>query len=83
MRSGHLDNGHLSYMKNTIDFREVVDFTRYELLGHVGLLTPSGFSELTDDKKTEVYERAWQAVMDACTYMTSALNIDELQTKHH
>lgn len=82
MRSGHLDNGHLSFMTNIIDFRKVVDFVRFELLGDLHMPTPSEFNELSNEEKKEVYRRIWDAHIDACTYMTSALNIAELNDKH-
>ena len=69
-------------MIQNIEFREIVDFTRYELMGNLNLPTPEVFNESSEETKKEVYERAWYAVMNACTYMTAALNIDELQAPY-
>lgn len=69
-------------MINNIDFKEVVDFTRYELLGNLNLPTPEVFNESSEEAKKEVYERVWHAVMNANTYMTAAINIDDLQAPY-
>lgn len=65
-----------------IDFKEVVDFTRYELMGNLNLPTPEVFNESSENEKNEVYERVWYAFMNACSYMTAAMNIDEMQTPY-
>lgn len=69
-------------MLQNIDFREVVDFTRYELLGNLSLMTPELFETVSESAKKESYERAWLAIMNACSYMTAALNIDDLQAQY-
>ena len=66
----------------SVDFREVFDFTRYELLGHLHLPTPAEFNDSSEDEKNETYERAWSAIMNACQYMTAVLNIDEVQAQY-
>ena len=69
-------------MKDLVDFKNVVDTVRFDLLGSIELPTPSGFEKLSDEEKARLYQQIWDLHHDMCCYLSSSLYIDEINKKY-
>lgn len=65
-----------------VDFKEVVKFVRFNILANVRSDTLGEFHNLPDDVKLSVYSESWRGIIDACNYISSALDIDKLQSNY-
>ena len=69
-------------MKDLVDFKNVVDTVRFNLLGSIELPLPSEFERLDNEQKTQLYQRIFDLHHDMCCYLSSSLYIDELNKKY-
>lgn len=69
-------------MNEKINFRNVAQVVRFELLGSLNMPTPSNFETLSDEEKAQIYEKLFDLHHDVCCYLSSALYLDELATKY-
>ena len=65
-------------MKEKIDFCEVVNVVRMNMLGSIVLPLPSEFERLDEEKKSQLYQKIFELHHDMCCYLSSSLYIDEL-----
>lgn len=69
-------------MKKSIDFKEVVNEVRFDMMGQFQMVTPSEFSKMCEDDKIEFYTRLFDLHHDVCEMLSSALSIDKFRIKY-
>ena len=69
-------------MKDLVDFKNVVDTVRFNLLGSIELPLPSEFERLDNEQKSQLYRRIFDLHHDMCCYLSSSLYIDELNKRY-
>lgn len=65
-------------MAKQVDFKNVVSQVRYDILGSFKMVTPSEFEMLSDKEQIELYHRLFKLHHDCCNFLSSYLDIDEL-----
>lgn len=65
-------------MAKNVDFKKVASEVRYGILGSFQMMTPSEFEKLPDQEKVLFYERIFKLHHDCCNFITSYLDIDDL-----
>lgn len=69
-------------MKNLVDFKNVVNTVRFNLLGSIELPLPSEFESLDEEQKSQLYRRIFDLHHDVCCYLSSSLYLDELNKRY-
>lgn len=69
-------------MKEKIDFSEVANVVRFNMLGSINLPLTSEFERLDNEQKTQLYRRIYELYHDMCCYLSSSLYIDELNKRY-
>lgn len=70
-------------MAKHVDFKNVVTLVRYCILGSFQMLTPDEFEKLSDNEQIEHYNRLFKLHHDCCNYLTSYLDIDDLNQEYN
>lgn len=69
-------------MKEKIDFSEVANVVRFNMLGSIELPLPSEFERLDNEQKSQLYQRIFDLHHDMCCYLSSSLYLDEINKKY-
>lgn len=69
-------------MKDLVDFKNVVNTVRFNLLGSIDLPLPSEFESLDEEQKSQLYRRIFDLHHDMCCYLSSSLYLDELNKRY-
>lgn len=69
-------------MKDLVDFKNVVNTVRFNLLGSIELPLPSEFERLDEEQKSHLYRRIFDLHHDVCCYLSSSLYLDELNKRY-
>lgn len=69
-------------MKDLVDFKNVVNTIRFNLLGSIELPLPSEFESLDKEQKSQLYRRIFDLHHDMCCYLSSSLYLDELNKRY-
>ena len=69
-------------MNKKIDFKQVAETVRFDLLGSIEMPTPCDFAILSAEEKISLYKRIFDLYHDVCCYLSSSLDIDELISKY-
>ena len=70
-------------MAKQIDFKNVAFQLRYDILGNFKMLVPSDFEKLSETQKMEFYRRLFELHHDVCNFLTSYLDIDDLNQNYN
>lgn len=70
-------------MAKNVDFKNVASEVRYGILGSFQMMTPSEFEKLSEPEKVLFYERIFKLHHDCCNFLTSYLDIDELNHNYN
>lgn len=66
-----------------IDFKKVAYWARFGMLGSVKRPTPADFEKLSEQEKLDLYSQMFDLHHDLCNYLSSYLDIEELQEKYN
>lgn len=69
-------------MKEKIDFSEVANVVRFNMLNSIELPLPTEFERLDEEQKSQLYQRIFGLHHDMCCYLSSSLYIDELNKRY-
>lgn len=69
-------------MEKTVDFKQVAYQARFNIMSAVQLPPPEVFKRLSDDEKYDLYKRIFETYHDLTNFLTSSLDIDDLQTRY-
>lgn len=70
-------------MAKNVDFKNVAKQVRYDILGGFKMMVPSEFEKLSEKEKLEFYQRVFDLHHDCCNFLTSYLDIDELNQNYN
>lgn len=70
-------------MAKQIDFKSVAKQLRYDILGGFQMLVPSDFEKLSETQKLDYYDRIFTLHHDCCNFLTSYLDIDDLNQDYN
>lgn len=70
-------------MAKNVDFKKVAKQLRYGILGSFQMMVPDEFEKLSEQEKLAFYERVFDLHHDCCNFLTSYLDIDELNQNYN
>lgn len=68
-------------MKTKVDFKEVANVVRFDMLGSLKMVTPEEFEKMSGADELEFYREVFDLHHDVCRYLQANLELDELSEK--